>query len=73
VLTRRKFLQIAAGSAGAAAISGTQLLAAAAASASPAAFPHGSRGIRHIVVLMLENRSFDTSSVGYPGPTAATT
>ena len=40
------------------AVTGSELLSQAAASAS-AAFPHGSRGVEHVVVLMMENRSFD--------------
>jgi phospholipase C len=41
------------------AITGSEFLSQTAASAAPAHFPHGSRGIEHVVVLMMENRSFD--------------
>ena len=57
MLTRRKFLTLMGASAGVAA-TGSELLSQAAASAS-AQFPHGSNGIEHVVVLMMENRSFD--------------
>ena len=66
VLTRRKFLQIVAASAGAA-VTAPELLSRAAASASRALFPRGSRGVRHIVVLMMENRSFDHFLGWLPG------
>ncbi len=66
VLSRRKFLQIIGASAGLA-VTGGELLSQAAASASPATFPHGSRGVRHIVVVMLENRSFDHFLGWLPG------
>jgi phospholipase C len=66
MLSRRKFLQIMAASAGAA-VTGTDLLTKAAASATPASLPQGSRGIRHIVVLMMENRSFDHFLGWLPG------
>jgi phospholipase C len=55
-----------AASAGAA-VTGTELLSSVAASASPALFPRGSRGVRHIVVLMMENRSFDHFLGWLPG------
>jgi phospholipase C len=58
VLTRRNFLQIMGASAGLA-ITGTDLLSQTLAGATRAGHPHGSNGIEHIVVLMLENRSFD--------------
>jgi phospholipase C len=57
MLTRRTFLQLMGASAGVA-VTGSELLSQAAASAS-AAFPHGSSGVEHVVVLMMENRSFD--------------
>ena len=66
MLTRREFLQIVAASAGVA-VTGTELLSRAVASASPALTPHGSRGVRHIVVLMMENRSFDHFLGWLPG------
>jgi phospholipase C len=49
------------------AISGSELLSRAAASATPAIRPGGSRGIEHIVVLMMENRSFDHFLGWLPG------
>jgi phospholipase C len=58
MLTRRTFLQLMGASAGMA-VTGSELLSQAAASAAPARFPHGSRGVEHVVVLMMENRSFD--------------
>jgi phospholipase C len=58
VLTRRNFLQIMGASAGLA-ITGTDFLSQTLASATPAGHPQGSNGIEHVVVLMLENRSFD--------------
>src|SRR5260221_7752552 len=58
MLTRRKFLTLMGASAGAAA-TGSELLSQAAASASAARFRGGSDGVEHVVVLMMENRSFD--------------
>jgi phospholipase C len=66
MLSRRRFLQISAASTGLA-ITGTDLLSQAVASASPAIRPDGSRGIRHIVILMMENRSFDHFLGWLPG------
>jgi phospholipase C len=66
MLSRRKSLQIAAASTGIA-VSGTELLAQAAAKASSAIRPGGSNGIRHIVILMMENRSFDHFLGWVPG------
>jgi phospholipase C len=66
MLSRRKFLQIAAASTGIA-VSGTELLGQAAAKASSAIRPGGSNGIRHIVILMMENRSFDHFLGWVPG------
>src|SRR5271169_320769 len=66
MLPRRKFLQIAAASSGLA-ITGTDLLSRAVANASTTIHPDGSRGIRHIVVLMMENRSFDHFLGWLPG------
>jgi phospholipase C len=57
MLTRRNFLQLI-GSAGLA-VGASDLLGRAAASASPALRSQGSNGIEHVVVLMMENRSFD--------------
>jgi phospholipase C len=66
MLTRRRFLQIAAASSGLA-VTGTDLLAQAVANASSTIRPGGSRGIRHIVILMMENRSFDHLLNWLPG------
>jgi phospholipase C len=57
MLTRRTFIKLMGASAGVA-VTGSELLSQAAASAS-ARFPHGSKGVEHVVVLMMENRSFD--------------
>src|SRR5215831_14697888 len=65
MLTRRKFLALMGASAGVAA-TGPELLSQAAASAS-AAFPHGSHGVEHVVILMMENRSFDHFLSWLPG------
>jgi phospholipase C len=54
-------------SAGAAALTGTELLSNAAAAATPALKPNGSNGIEHIVILMMENRSFDHYLGWLPG------
>jgi phospholipase C len=66
MLTRRTFLQLMGASAGAA-VTGPELLAQAAASASAATFPNGSNGVEHVVVLMMENRSFDHFLSWLPG------
>ena len=66
MLSRRKFLQIAA-AAGGLAITGTDLLNEAAANASNVMRPNGSGGIRHVVILMMENRSFDHFLGWLPG------
>ena len=66
MFSRRKFLQIAAASSGIV-ITGTDLLNQAVANASPAVRAGGSRGIRHIVILMMENRSFDHFLGWLPG------
>jgi phospholipase C len=66
MLSRRKFLQIAA-AAGGLAVTGTDLLNEAAANASNVIRPNGSGGIRHIVILMMENRSFDHFLGWLPG------
>jgi phospholipase C len=66
MLNRRKFLQIWAASSGLA-ITGTDLLSRAVANASSAVLPDGSRGIRHVVILMMENRSFDHFLGWLPG------
>jgi phospholipase C len=56
--TRRTFLQIMAASTGAA-LTGAEFLSQMTASAASALSPRGSNGIEHVVVLMMENRSFD--------------
>jgi phospholipase C len=66
MLNRRKFLQIAAVSSGLA-ITGADLLSQAVANASTTVRADGSRGIKHIVVLMMENRSFDHFLGWLPG------
>src|SRR5580692_11991732 len=66
MLNRRKFLQIAAVSSGLA-ITGADLLSQAVANASTRIRPNGSRGIKHIVILMMENRSFDHFLGWVPG------
>src|SRR5271155_2351410 len=66
MLPRRKFLQIAAASSGLA-ITGTDLLGQAVANASSTVHANGSRGIQHIVILMMENRSFDHFLGWLPG------
>jgi phospholipase C len=59
MLTRRMFFKLVGASAGAVALTGTELLSRAANAASPDVHPNGSNGIEHVVVLMMENRSFD--------------
>jgi phospholipase C len=49
------------------AVTGSELLSRAAASAAPALSPHGSHGVEHVVVLMMENRSFDHFLSWLPG------
>jgi phospholipase C len=66
MLTRRTLLQLMGASAGLA-ITGSDFLSQTAAMASPARFPHGSHGIEHVVVLMMENRSFDHFLSWLPG------
>ncbi len=51
-------MQLMAASTGMAA-TGSELLSRAVANAAPALSPSGSNGIEHVVVLMMENRSFD--------------
>src|SRR5262249_12228403 len=58
MLTRRTFLQLIGASTGAA-LTGTDNLSAMAARAATARFAQGSRGVEHVVILMMENRSFD--------------
>ena len=66
MLTRRTFMQLMAASTGVA-VTGSELLSRAAALASPTQLPSGSNGIEHIVVLMMENRSFDHFLSWLPG------
>ena len=65
MLTRRTFLQLMGAST--AAITGSEFLSQTAARAVPALHPHGSNSIEHIVVLMMENRSFDHFLSWLPG------
>src|SRR5580658_5020822 len=66
MLSRRRFLQISAASSGLA-ITGTELLGQAVANASSTIRPRGSNGIEHVVILMMENRSFDHFLGWLPG------
>jgi phospholipase C len=66
MLTRRTFFQLMGASTGAV-ITGSQFLSQTAASAAPALSPHGSNGIEHVVILMMENRSFDHFLSWLPG------
>jgi phospholipase C len=66
MLSRRKFLLISAASSGLA-ITGTDLLNQAVANASSTIRADGSQGIRHVVILMMENRSFDHFLGWVPG------
>ena len=59
-------LRLVGASAGAT-VTGSELLANAASAASPARLPNGSNGIQHVVVLMMENRSFDHFLGWLPG------
>ena len=49
------------------ALTGSELLAQAVAQAAPAHHPKGSNGIQHVVILMMENRSFDHFLGWLPG------
>ncbi|HEY1640903.1 MAG TPA: alkaline phosphatase family protein, partial [Streptosporangiaceae bacterium] len=66
MLTRRTFLSLMGASTGVA-LSGSQFLAQTVARAAPALSPGGSRGVEHVVVLMMENRSFDHFLGWLPG------
>src|SRR5215469_1466071 len=66
MLTRRMLLRLVGASAGAT-VTGSELLASGASAASPARLPGGSNGIEHVVVLMMENRSFDHFLGWVPG------
>ena len=50
-----------------AAITGAEFLSQTAANAAPALSPQGSNGIEHVIVLMMENRSFDHFLGWLPG------
>lgn len=66
-LTRRRFLEVAGGAAGSLALGGGSL-AAAAAQARTKALPKPHRsGIEHVIVVMMENRSFDHFLGWLPG------
>src|SRR5215470_8355529 len=65
MLTRRMFLQLVGASG--VAISGAEYLSQVAANAGPALLPGGSGGIEHVVVVMMENRSFDHFLGWLPG------
>src|SRR6476659_9893150 len=66
MLTRRTFMQLMAASTGVA-LTGSEFLAQTAARATTALSPNGSNGIKHVVVLMMENRSFDHFLSWLPG------
>jgi phospholipase C len=66
MLTRRMFLKLAGASTGFA-VTGAEFLSRRTALAAPAKFPTGSNGIKHVVVLMMENRSFDHMLGWLPG------
>src|ERR1700678_3137460 len=68
LLSRRQFLQVSAASAGAIALNGLTRAAAIAESIPP----DGSNGIEHVVVLMMENRSFDHFLSWLPGADGST-
>ena len=55
MLTRRNVLGLMAASTGLA-LTGTEFLAQTAANAAPALSPHGSDGIEHVLILMMENK-----------------
>ena len=65
MLTRRTFLRHTGASG--LVITGAEFLARTAARAAPATRPHGSNGIEHVVILMMENRSFDHLLSWLPG------
>src|SRR5215475_1997565 len=66
MLTRRTFLQLMGASTGVA-LTGAEYLSATAAQAATARFPDGSNGIQNVVILMMENRSFDHFLSWLPG------
>jgi phospholipase C len=49
------------------ALTGSELLSQAVANAAPARLPDGSNGVKHVVILMMENRSFDHFLGWLPG------
>jgi len=61
------FIQLMGASAAGMAVTGPEFLSRAAASATPALTPNGSHGIQHVVILMMENRSFDHFLGWLPG------
>ncbi len=65
MLSRRTFLQLMGASG--AALTGSELLSQAVANASPTRLPDGSNGVKHVVILMMENRSFDHFLGWLPG------
>src|SRR5690348_13471391 len=71
MLTRRTFLQLMGASTGVA-LTGSEFLSQAVANAATAPSPHGSNGIEHVVVLMMENRSFDHFLGWLPGANGRT-
>ena len=66
MLTRRTFMQLMGG-ASAVAVTGTDLLARAASAATSAVTPAGRNGVQPVVILMMENRSFDHFLGWLPG------
>src|SRR5262249_33222296 len=69
MLTRRKFMQLMGGATAAtvAGITGTDLLSRAVANAAPTVHAAGNGGLSHVVILMMENRSFDHFLGWLPG------
>jgi phospholipase C len=67
MFSRRRFLTIAAASTGLA-ITGGDLLTQAVANASPLVRPGGSRGIKHVVILMTEKSSFLAAPIRQSSP-----
>ena len=65
MLTRRTFMQLMGASG--AALTASELLSQTVANAAPAKTPRGSNGLQHVVILMLENRSFDHFLGWLPG------
>ncbi|HET7247381.1 MAG TPA: alkaline phosphatase family protein [Streptosporangiaceae bacterium] len=66
MLTRRTFLQLIGASTGVA-LTGSEFLSQAVANTAAALSPQGSNGVEHVVVLMMENRSFDHFLGWLPG------